>query len=262
MHEGSPAGRSCERAGLSVWPQWLWSWADPHPAVERGSWGASGRDQTLRYPCGKMGWSWGLAKVWVSGLDAPEGGRASYLEEAGPCHLEVADKGLDAVSLCWPVVFPQRQPFGREFLPETPLSSGAECLAEGAAVAMEVLPGPRYSLELWLQLWGIMCGGAKALPGGQVSGVLFREFIWWWGSLGMGSTSSQAVRGALSGPFPWSQWGQNAPRSCPSPVGPGPSWRGSSQPTAEGLRPGWAGSCRRWHEGRCCSSCWSLSSAG
>lgn len=151
-------------------PQWSWSWADPHPAVEGRSSGgprgadpgASGRDQTLRYPWGNSRCSGGPA---VNGLGSPEGGWASCLEEAGPCHLEVADKGPDAVSLCWPVVSPHRQPFGCEFLPEMPLFAGAECLANGASVATGVRPalGTAWSSGC---SWGVMCSGVKGLPGG------------------------------------------------------------------------------------------------
>lgn len=60
---------------------------------------------------------------------------ALHFGEDSLFHLEVADKGMDVISSIWPGLCPQKQPFGHEFFPETSLLLGAECPAEGAAMA-------------------------------------------------------------------------------------------------------------------------------
>lgn len=66
----------------------------------------------------------------------PKGRPGLCISEKGSLfHFKAADEGMNAMSLIWPVMSPQKQPFGQEFFPETSLLPGVKSPAEGAALA-------------------------------------------------------------------------------------------------------------------------------
>lgn len=132
--------------------------------------------------------------------------------------MEVADKAMDAMSLLWPVLSPQKQPLGHEFFPETSLFLGEECLAEGAA-----LEGTAGSPALGWRVGGLkrLQPPHKSLPFcGDGGGAPRRPIIHWgrsplWGSVyrvhlmvgvtwgGVHEPTSQSVELTSVAPFPW-----------------------------------------------------------
>lgn len=115
------------------------SWGEPRRQEDPGS---SAQDLTFRHLWDKTGVRGGRggatdcynseSAVWMP----PKGRPGLCISEKGSLfHFKAADEGMDAMSLIWPVMSPQKQPFGQEFFPETSLLPGVKSPAEGAALA-------------------------------------------------------------------------------------------------------------------------------